>query len=135
MIRPSSRRTLIAALVIIAALCLVSQHALAQISSVKVGANYSHYRGPCPAHLRFAGNIYVDHAPLTYNYQWERSDGAKTEKHVVHVQNPGERHLTIFEEWNLGAPGASKEVWQRLRVRTGNTDVTSDSANVVVECR
>jgi hypothetical protein len=72
---------------------------------------------------------------MTYNYQWERSDGARSEKHVVQVAYPSERHLTVFEEWNLGAPGVSKNVWQRLRVRTGNTDVTSNEANVVVECR
>lgn len=105
------------------------------INSVKVGVNYSHYRGPCPAHLRFTGNIYVNHFPMSYNYQWERSDGAKTEKHVVHVSNAAERHLTVFEEWNLGAPGRSSEVWQSLRVRTGNTDVTSEPAKVVVECK
>ena len=105
------------------------------IKSVKVGVNYSHYRGPCPAHLRFTGNIYVEHSPMTYNYQWERSDGAKGEKHVVHVTNPSERHLTIFEEWNMGAPGRSSEVWQSLRVRSGNTDVTSEAAKVVVECK
>ncbi|MBZ5627357.1 MAG: hypothetical protein LAO06_00660 [Acidobacteriia bacterium] len=105
------------------------------IKSVKVGVNYSRYRGPCPAHLRFTGNIYVDRVPMTYNYQWERSDGAKGKKHVVHVSNSGERHLTIHEEWSLGTPGRTREVWQSLRVRSGNTDVTSEPARVVVECK
>jgi hypothetical protein len=130
-----SRRCLFCFLLVIAGLFVASRNAQAQIGSVKVGVNYSHYRGPCPAHLRFTGNIYVDRYPMTYNYQWERSDGARSEKHVVRVTSPAERHITIFEEWNLGAPGRSNEVWERLRVRTGNTDVTSEGANVVVECR
>lgn len=109
-------------------------HVLGQgpIVSVKVGANYSHYRGPCPAQLRFTANIYVDRYPMTYNYQWERSDGAKTRVQVVHVRNAAERHLIIHEDWTLGAQG---EVWESLRVRTGNTDVSSEPARVIVECR
>jgi hypothetical protein len=34
----------------------------------------------------------------------------------------------------LGAPGRSSEVWERLRVRTGNAYVTSEAATVVIEC-
>ncbi len=131
------RRSLYCLLIGIAVWLAVPRNVQAQdiIRSVKVGVNYSHYRGTCPAHLRFAGNIYVDRVPMTYNYQWERSDGAKGEKHVVHVTNPAEQHRVVFEEWNLGAPGRASEVWQSLRVRSGNTDVTSEPAKVVVECK
>ena len=121
--------------VAVAGLLVDSFQAQAQIGSVKVGVNYSHYRCPCPAHLRFTGNIHADHYPTTYNYQWERSDGARSERHVVHVTSPGGRHLTIFEEWALGTPGRSTMIWERLRVRTGNTDVTSEPASVQVQCR
>ena len=131
------RRYLFVLLVVVAVLFVALRQAQAQdpIRSVKVGVNYSHYRGACPAHLRFTGNIYVDRFPMTYNYQWERSDHAMSPKHVVRVTNPAERHLMIREEWTLGAPRQSTEVWERLRVRTGNTDVTSEPATVVVECR
>ena len=131
------RRFLYCLLVVTAVWLVAPRELQAQdpIRSVKVGVNYSHYRGPCPAHLRFTGNIYVDRVPMTYNYQWERSDGARGEKHVVHVSNPAERRLTIFEEWSLGAPGRSNQVWQSLRVRSGNTDVTSEPAKVAVECK
>jgi hypothetical protein len=101
------------------------------ISSVRVGVNYSHYRGPCPAKLRFTGNINVDRYPMSYNYQWERSDGAKSELHVVRVNNPSQQHLIIHEDWTLSTHG---EVWESLRVRSGNTDVTSEPARVIVEC-
>jgi hypothetical protein len=130
-----SRRFVSCLVVAVAGLMVASLNAQAQIGSVKVGVNYSHYRGPCPAHLRFTGNIYVDRYPMTYNYQWERSDGARTEKHVVRVTSPAQRHLTIFEEWALGQTGHSSVVWERLRVRTGNTDVTSEPANVTVQCQ
>jgi len=114
-------------------LCLSVRRAEGQgpISSVRVGANYSHYRGPCPARLRFTGNIYVDQYPMSFNYQWERSDGAKGQLHVVRVNNPEEQHIVVREDWTLSTHG---EVWESLRVRSGNTDVTSEAARVVVEC-
>ena len=130
-----SRRCVFCLVVAVAGLLVASLNAQAQIGSVKVGVNYSHYRGPCPAHVRFTGNIYVDHYPMTYNYLWERSDGARTQRQVVHVTSAAQRHLTILEEWSLGEPGRSTAVWERLRVRTGNTDVASESANVTVQCR
>jgi hypothetical protein len=132
-----SRGCLFCLPIVVGMLFVASRDARAQdpISSVQVGVNMSHYRGPCPAHLRFTGNIYVARFPMSYNYQWERSDGAKTPLHVVRVNSAADRHLMIVEEWNLGAPGRASEVWERLRVRSGNTDVTSDTKTVVVECR
>jgi hypothetical protein len=129
-------RTPIASCLLVATIFLAASpaaRAQGPIKAVKAGVNFSHYRGPCPAHLRFTGNIYVDHYPMTYNYEWERSDGAKSQKHVVHVTGPAQLHIVVREEWVMGSPG-TKEVWQQLRVRTGNTDVTSQPAKVVVDC-
>jgi hypothetical protein len=104
----------------------------APIYSVQAGVNYSVYRGPCPARLRFTGNIYVDRVPMEYNYEWERSDGAKSGVRVVRVTDPRMKHVTIYDDWTLSAHGT---VWERLRVRSGNENRVSQVARTVVECR
>lgn len=116
----------------LAVVVFVSAAARGQDVSVRAAVNYSRYQGPCPADLRFTGNIRVDPRIASYNYQWERSDGAKSELKVVRVSNGSGRFLVVHEDWQLGRPG---RVWERLRVRTGNTDVSSEAANVTVECK
>lgn len=101
------------------------------IHNVTVGANMSRYTGPCPAHIRFTANVYVDRFPMAYNYEWERSDGAKGGERVVRVNNQAQEHLIFRDDWTLGARGT---VWERLRVRSGNGSFTSLPARVVVEC-
>jgi len=113
---------------------VVVREAQAQFRNVTLGVNMSHYHGPCPAHLRFTGNITVENYPMTYNYKWERSDGAHSGSHVVKVNDARDRHIVVTEDWTLSPPGRT-EVWMRLRVRSGNTNVESNSANVVIECR
>jgi len=117
---------------VFAVLVVFISTARAQDISVKAVVNYSRYEGSCPANLRFTGNIRVDLRVASYNYQWERSDGAKSELKVVRVSNGSSRVLVIHEDWQLGRPG---RVWERLRVRTGNIDVSSEPANVTVECK
>jgi hypothetical protein len=63
-----------------------SREGQSPISRVTVGVNYSRYNGSCPANLRFTANIYVDRVPMSYNYEWERSDGAKSGERVVRSQ-------------------------------------------------
>lgn len=106
--------------------------ATAQDISVRAAVNYSRYQGSCPANLRFTGNIRVDSRVASYNYQWERSDGAKSELKVVRVSSGSPRLLVIHEDWQLGRPG---RVWERLRVRTGSADISSEPATVTVECK
>jgi hypothetical protein len=47
------------------------------------------------------------------------------------VNSAGQQHLIFREDWQLSARG---EVWERLRVRSGNQDVTSNEARVFVDC-
>jgi hypothetical protein len=103
------------------------------IGNVIVEAHPSTYTGRAPAHLRFVAHIELAGAS-TFNYVWERSDGAKGEVKVVHVK-PNQRALTVSETWQLGAPGQKLEVWEKLHVNCGNQHLTSGPATVSVLCR
>ena len=60
------------------------------IGGVHVAVNRHEYRGKgCPVDILFTASINVsaDHGPgATYNYHWERSDGAKSAVQVVKVE-------------------------------------------------
>ena len=75
------------------------------ITAVTVAANPQSYTGPCPAKIAFIGKIHVDRYPMTLNYQWQRSDGAKGPLRVMRVPNASTRVLTVIEHWQLGSPG------------------------------
>ncbi len=107
----------------------------APITAVTAAAYPQSYTGPCPAKITFTGKIYVDRYPMTFNYQWQRSDGAKGPLRMMRVPNASTRVLTVIEHWQLGAPGQQKQVWEQLRVRSGNTDITSAPATATINCR
>jgi len=104
------------------------------IGAVSVEPHPASYTGRAPARLRFVARVELEGAK-TFNYSWERSDGAKSPVKVVHVTNPRQRSMTFTENWQLGAPGQRKEVWQRIHVNCGNQHVSSDRAMVSIDCR
>jgi hypothetical protein len=103
------------------------------IGNVAVEVHPANYTGRAPARLRFVARIELAGA-RTFNYHWERSDGAKGPVKVVQVRDR-ERMITVSEEWQLGAPGQHLEVWQRIHVNCGNQHVSSDRAMASVNCR
>jgi hypothetical protein len=105
------------------------------IGSIGVTATPHAFRGPCPAHLRFSARIEVDHFPMTLNYQWERSDGAKGPVRVVRVPSARTKTVTVVDTWQMGRKGDRLDVWEKVRVRSGNADTTSREATVTVDCR
>ena len=105
------------------------------ISEVTASAHPQHYKGPCPAKITFTGRIHVNRYPMTLNCQWERSDGATGPVKVLRVPSAQTRVMTVTDTWQLGAPGQSKEIWEKLRVRTGNTDMSSAPAAATIDCR
>ena len=113
----------------------ISSSPLPAITSVNVVANYQDYTGPCPAKLVFTATVNVGQLPISFNFQWERSDGAKSKLKVMHVPQGHPGTVTIVEEWQLGASGKQATVSEKLRVRCGNLDITSAPAVVVVNCR
>jgi hypothetical protein len=105
------------------------------IGEVTVVANPQSYSGPCPARVRFTGTIAVLRPPMTFNYHWERSDGAKGPIRVVHVRNASARTVTVVDSWQLGTPGQRLRVWEKLVVNCGNTHITTSPAEATISCR
>ena len=105
------------------------------IGGIDVTASPHAFRGACPAHLKFTARIEVDRYPMTLNYQWERSDGVKGPTRVVHVPNVHTKTVTVVDSWQVGRKGDHLDLWEKVRVRSGNTDMTSREAAVTVDCR
>jgi hypothetical protein len=135
----SKRVWFLAGLLLFAGLTAVTTHVLSApppaISGVTVAANYQEYSGPCPAKLKFTATVNVTQLPMSFNYQWERSDGAKSKLKVMHVPSGHTGPVTIVEEWQLGTKGKQVQVSEKLHVKSGNLDITSAPAVVVVNCR
>jgi len=112
--------------------CLASTAAAQGIGGVTVKASPDTYNGPCPAKIRFTGVIEVLHRPMTLNYHWERSDGAKGPVKVFHVTG-NTRTITTVEMWQLNTPGR-EQITATLHVNSGN-DHLSSSATVRATCR
>jgi hypothetical protein len=104
------------------------------IGNISVAAQPSSYTGRAPAHIRFVARIELAGA-RTFNYHWERSDGAKGPVKVVKVGNPSQGMITVVETWQLGAPGQQMEVWEKVHVNCGNQHISSDPAMVSISCR
>jgi hypothetical protein len=110
----------------------------AQFSGIHVAVNRHEYRGSgCPIEVVFTGSINMDlphPRGFTFNYHWERSDGAKGPVKVVHP-GPNERTLIVHETWRVGGRGKTYDVSQVLHVNSGNTHLSEGSPTVHVECR
>lgn len=89
------------------------------------------YDGPAPATLEFVGTIFVSRHPVTVEYQWERSDGAKGERRKITIRSEGQG---VKDSWQLGAPGEHLRVWEKLHVLVP-TGIASAAAVVTVNCR
>lgn len=130
--RTAATRTLLLA----AVLCALP--AAAQFGPIHVAVNRHQYVGRgCPIEIVYTGSINLEmpHPKgFVFNYQWERSDGAKGPVHVVRP-GPNERTLVVHERWHLGARGKTYDASQILHVNSGNTHLTEGSPVVHVECR
>ena len=81
--------------------------------------------------LKFSVRIDVLTSPLTYNYHWERSDGAKSAEKVASAKK-GVTSLLISDAWQLGPNSGLKEVWEQLFINTGNTHFSSVQIKIAV---
>jgi hypothetical protein len=124
---------------VLAITVLCTTHALSDwppdIAAVSVVANYQEYSGPCPAKLVFTATVNVTKVPMSFNFQWERSDGVKSKMKIMHVPSGHTGVVTIVEEWQLGTKGKHVSIYEKLHVKSGNLVVTSAPAVVVVNCR
>jgi hypothetical protein len=131
-------RTTASLIGITAFLAIVPSAAAEPFGSIHVTANRNQYVGRgCPIEILFSGtiNFEMPHPKgFVFNYQWERSDGAKGPVRVVRPA-PNERSLVVRDKWRLGAPGRNLDVSQTLLVNSGNTHLSQSSQTVRVECR
>jgi hypothetical protein len=87
--------------------------------------------GPCPAAFTFTTLITANHYPVTVEYQWERSDGAKGQKQSIELTHAG---TPVTETWKLGGAGTKIEIWERLHVLTPN-DMKSGTPKAKLVCK
>jgi hypothetical protein len=104
---------------------------------IRVAVNRSQYVGSCPVDIVFTGtiNFTMPHPQgLTFNYYWERSDGAKTPVRIVRPQD-SQRSSVVRETWHLGAAGQKYSASTTLFVNSGNSHGSQASPVVNVTGR
>jgi hypothetical protein len=101
------------------------------VTRVVAVVNPKKYAGPCPAHLRFTGTIFVKNPPVAVEYQWERSDGATGEVQRAEIRSAGQG---FDDTWDLGEGKMRTRVWERLHVLSPR-NVKSNAAAATVICR
>src|SRR4051812_37887491 len=74
-----------------------------RVASVTLEPSPEFYEGPCPATIRFDGNITVN-GPGTVRYTFLRSDGATSPVNTLEFKSEGTRPVSTT--WSLG--GASR---------------------------
>ncbi|MFI5280011.1 MAG: hypothetical protein ACHQU1_05930 [Gemmatimonadales bacterium] len=102
---------------------------------VSLDVTPARYTGRCPARIRFTATIAVTTHPMVFNYQFERSDGAKSQLRVVRVPANGPSSYTFNQMWQVGAAGQQMQVWQKLRVASGVTRIETNPITVDITCR
>ncbi|HUJ00730.1 MAG TPA: hypothetical protein VLY46_10870 [Usitatibacter sp.] len=102
------------------------------VTRVGIVAKPHSYSGPCPATIEFIATIHVSHHPVRVEYEWERSDGARSRREVIDIHAAGEGVSTT---WTIGGhPGERRVVWERLHV-LAPTGISSPEAHVRIDCR
>ena len=101
------------------------------VTRVGVVAKPKNFHGRCPAEIQFIGTIRVSRHPVEVEYVWERSDGARGERHSVVIRSAGQ---AVNEYWTLGQHGQRMQVWEQLHV-LAPTNIRSARIPVRVNCR
>ena len=111
---------------------LIATAAHAQtVTRAGVVAKPKNFKGRCPAEIQFIGTIHVSRHPVEVEYVWERSDGARSERHRLVIRSAGQG---VNEYWTLGAPGQHMVIWEQLHV-LAPTNIRSPRVPVRVNCR
>jgi hypothetical protein len=135
-----NKRPVVMRAMLVAAALGLAQAALAEVNPfgpIHVAANRQQYTGrQCPIDVLYTAtiNFEMPHPRgLTFNYHWERSDGAKGPVQVVHP-GPNQRSYVVRERWRLGAPGNSYDAGTTIYVNSGNTHLSESSPLVRIRC-
>jgi hypothetical protein len=76
--------------------------------------------------ISFVAILNLNVVPITFNYHWERSDGAKGEQKVIKVNNAGESSYKLTENWTVGSGIDIANLWVKVYVNSGNTHLVSE---------
>jgi hypothetical protein len=76
--------------------------------------------------MTFVANVSLNVIPITFNFHWERSDGAKTSVQVVSIRNASEQSYRLVERWVVGKGVQIDRLWEKVFVNSGNTHLASD---------
>jgi hypothetical protein len=76
--------------------------------------------------ITFVAVLTLNVVPITFNFHWERSDGAKTAVKVVPVRNSSEGTYRLIEKWTVGKNVATDQLWEKVFVNSGNTHLVSN---------
>jgi tetratricopeptide (TPR) repeat protein len=85
--------------------------------------------------ITFIAVLNLNVVPISFNFHWERSDGARTAQKVVKINNTGESAYTLEERWSVGPSVQLNSLWEKLYVNTGVTHLVSEpiQANATME--
>ena len=76
--------------------------------------------------ITFLAVLSLNVIPISFNFHWERSDGAKSALKVISVRNANEQTYRLVEKWTVGRDVAADQLWAKVFVNSGNTHLVSD---------
>jgi hypothetical protein len=80
--------------------------------------------------LSFVAVLNLNVFPITFNYRWERSDGARAEQRVIKVNASSNGTYKLVEKWKVGDGVDVNGLWERVSVNSGNTHLVSEPIRV-----
>ncbi len=76
--------------------------------------------------ITFVAVINLNVIPISFNFHWERSDGARTGVKVISVRNTSEQSYRLVEKWTVGQNVQIDQLWEKVLVNSGNTHLASE---------
>jgi len=76
--------------------------------------------------ITFVAVLNLNVIPISFNFHWERSDGARTGVRVISVRNTAEQTYRLVERWTVGQNVATDQLWEKVFVNSGNTHLASE---------
>ncbi|HUI31924.1 MAG TPA: hypothetical protein VLX91_17070 [Candidatus Acidoferrales bacterium] len=102
-----------------------------RITKVEVGVKPASYTGHCPKTFDFHCTITVNHSPVTVEYEWVRSDGAKGPRAQVEIRHGS---VTVSDRWELGEGKEHLREWEMVHIFSPK-DMNSHKAVITLNCR
>ena len=76
--------------------------------------------------ITFVAVLSLNVIPMSFNFHWGRSDGARTALRVISVNNGAQQVYRLVEKWTVGPSVAVDQLWEKVFVNSGNTHLVSN---------